>query len=157
MKKFCVHGHRRIKKNLYKPPHGNPRCQICHLEQKKIAYRKTHPVFLDPNRIRYARHCSPRSRFSDSKYGAMRRGHKWTLSYEFYCSLLQKPCYYCGLPLQKTKGGMDRSDNKKGYTPENVRPCCRRCNWMKNTMNEAEYFDHLSLIIKTHKSRLTTE
>lgn len=35
--------------------------------------------------------------------------------------------------------GIDRIDSKGGYTANNVRPCCRTCNTLKNDATEAEF------------------
>lgn len=50
-------------------------------------------------------------------------------------------CYLCGLRAIPPTGsdpvglplGIDRYDNKEGYTRTNCRPCCTCCNMMKNT------------------------
>lgn len=46
--------------------------------------------------------------------------------------LLFMPCEYCGGWLPETGHGMDRKDPLKGYTLENVVPCCTSCNRIKN-------------------------
>lgn len=44
-------------------------------------------------------------------------------------SLLESDCYYCGMP---NADGIDRVDSDKDYTMDNVVPCCKVCNRMKN-------------------------
>jgi hypothetical protein len=39
--------------------------------------------------------------------------------------LFKKSCYYCGAT---TKIGLDRIDNTKGHTLDNVLTCCEKCN-----------------------------
>lgn len=41
---------------------------------------------------------------------------------------VDKSCYYCLSPLHPLSGGLDRIDNAKGYTRDNVLPCCSMCN-----------------------------
>lgn len=71
---------------------------------------------------------------------ARKHNHFWGLKWEEFIPLVQKSCIYCGkLPFQNTKAiytphhymGIDRKDNKKGYTLDNVAPCCTRCNSVK--------------------------
>ena len=50
-------------------------------------------------------------------------------------------CYYCG---EDYKGlGIDRIDNNLGYIVENVRPCCKFCNFMKHTSTEFEFYNRI--------------
>ena len=35
--------------------------------------------------------------------------------------------------------GLDRVDNNKGYTIDNVVPCCKRCNYAKNNQTPREF------------------
>lgn len=44
-------------------------------------------------------------------------------------TLLKSDCYYCG---KSGADGIDRIDSKKDYTIDNVVPCCKICNMMKN-------------------------
>jgi hypothetical protein len=44
----------------------------------------------------------------------------------------KESCYLCGKEENEThKNGIDRFDNTKGYTEENIRSCCVSCNYMK--------------------------
>jgi hypothetical protein len=45
--------------------------------------------------------------------------------------------------LNKTGTGLDRKDNKKGYSINNVVPCCGRCN--STFMDNYRYEDRLIL------------
>lgn len=40
-------------------------------------------------------------------------------------TVMEAPCYYCGLDKS---GGLDRRDCKDGHTATNVVPCCMWCN-----------------------------
>ena len=46
---------------------------------------------------------------------------------------------------------MDRIDSNKGYEIDNVRPCCWSCNYMKNNLNENEFYDKIKKIINNLK------
>lgn len=85
------------------------------------------------------------------KYSAERRGYIWNLTEDQVKRLTSQPCYYCNAkPLQRgTTGtnhngsylynGLDRVDNTKGYTIDNVVPCCGTCNKAKNTQTIEEF------------------
>jgi len=151
-RKECNYGHRRIASNLRK----TGQCILCsriRARQQKIEYRRTHPYIRNPDRIRYPRHCSPRDRFTDSKYRVEKKNRPWKLDFDFYCSMISKPCFYCGGPLSKSKTGLDRIDSSKGYLPTNVRPCCKTCNVMKNAHSESFFFSHILTILK-HTKRI---
>ena len=88
------------------------------------------------------------------KAAAKRRGYEWQLSREQVHFLTQQPCHYCGVePRQVTAAhgntcnggylynGFDRVDNGEGYSPENVVPCCMRCNYAKREMSIDEFED----------------
>ncbi len=40
-------------------------------------------------------------------------------------------CHYCGEPIKLTCYGLDRKDNSRGYTLDNVVPSCFPCNASK--------------------------
>lgn len=86
------------------------------------------------------------------KANAARRGHEWALTKETFRELTSLPCHYCGaipaqvsLPQGRTDtgsyiyNGIDRMDNDKGYTPDNVVPCCKECNFIKNNRDYKEF------------------
>ena len=70
-------------------------------------------------------------RFSGSRSRAIRGGKTWMLTKEEYRELLSKSCEYCSGPLPETSTGLDRLDNKKGYSLDNVVPCCTLCNYAR--------------------------
>jgi len=71
----------------------------------------------------------PRFRFRSYKGRAVKSSIPFVLSYQEFLQHWQKPCSYCGSPIETI--GLDRKDNTRGYTPDNVTPCCPDCNWMK--------------------------
>jgi hypothetical protein len=40
-------------------------------------------------------------------------------------AVMQSSCYYCG---KEKADGLDRRDNTKGHSKDNVVPCCEKCN-----------------------------
>ena len=76
------------------------------------------------------------------KWEAANDGREFSLTVEDFERISQKNCYYCGsLPeprlMQRLTpthcNGLDRVDNKKGYTLDNVVPCCAACNRFKSS------------------------
>lgn len=93
--------------------------------------------------------------------GAEGRGHPFLLTYDEFYSIIQKPCYFCGIEscystMYSDRGskkepsfeynGVDRLDSKKGYVKENCVSCCKRCNYMKHLLNEREFLEHICKI-----------
>jgi hypothetical protein len=61
----------------------------------------------------------------------------FSLSYDEFESLIQKPCVYCG--EISSRGGVDRVDSSVGYIVENCVPCCEICNTMKMDMALSDF------------------
>jgi hypothetical protein len=55
------------------------------------------------------------------------------------------PCYMCG---RTPAFGIDREDADGDYTPDNSRPCCADCNFMKKDYKLAELNAHLAHIVR---------
>jgi hypothetical protein len=82
---------------------------------------------------------------------AKERGFEYSLTDDQAFELSQQPCFYCGAPPnQKLKvngngdlvyNGLDRVDNSKGYSIDNVVPCCGTCNHSKATLSIDEFRD----------------
>jgi hypothetical protein len=95
------------------------------------------------------------------KIGALHRGYTWELSPEYFFTLIQGNCFYCGsspnsrMQRPNCKGeliynGVDRFDNLQGYTIKNSVPCCSTCNMMKGILNPEEFWKHIRDIVKAH-------
>jgi hypothetical protein len=80
------------------------------------------------------------------KKRAKRRGFEFELTKEQFCELTKQNCHYCNaMPSQRTRNrtangdyiynGLDRIDTIKGYTIDNVVPCCKDCNYAKRKMS----------------------
>jgi hypothetical protein len=83
-------------------------------EKKKYPARPVDPLY---------------SRFSSVRYRANKRGLDFDLTPEFIEKILNEPCIYC---LCYDVPQLDRRDNLKGYTMNNVVPACKRCNTVKS-------------------------
>lgn len=93
----------------------------------------------------------------DYQGSAKKKRHSFNLTKNNLKSLIFDDCYYCGAKPSNTYetstgrdllpyNGIDRKDNSKGYTPENVVPCCVVCNKMKKTLSHDEFLLHIHRI-----------
>ena len=89
---------------------------------------------------------TPMGRWVVYKDGANKRGIKWELTFEQFMIFWQKPCYYCGDEIKTI--GLDRIDNTKGYSIDNVVSCCSICNYMKLNNSQDEFIEHCKKIVK---------
>lgn len=91
----------------------------------------------NPDKIKAARN-TPKAKFASYKQGAKTRGHSFELTLADHFTpgasntYWQKDCTYCGDKIATI--GLDRIDNDKGYTVDNVVPCCGDCNWTRNNI-----------------------
>ena len=88
------------------------------------------------------------------KVNAARRELVFEITKEEFKNITKKECIYCGIePLQEIIGnkcngeyiynGVDRVNNDKGYTLDNIVPCCKHCNRAKRMMSSKDF---LSLV-----------
>lgn len=96
-----------------------------------------------------------RALYREYEYGAVNRGHEFTLTSDTFRGLVTQNCHYCGVEpkqvLEKSTGsftynGIDRQDNFKGYTKDNCVPCCRFCNVSKGQLTAKEFLVHIQKI-----------
>jgi hypothetical protein len=111
------------------------------------------PLILDRD---YAFHLDV---FLQYKNGAKTRNLEFLLTIDDIQDIIYLPCHYCGAVnsikyLDKVSGkiyyrnGIDRINNFRGYTLDNVVPCCASCNRMKMDLG---YDEFLQLIEKIYK------
>jgi len=98
------------------------------------------------------------SYFGDYKRSANERGFTFALSKEQFKSITSSECHYCGEPPRLIKkknknfngsyigNGIDRINNKIGYTIENCVSCCKYCNYAKHKMTYAEFLNKINNI-----------
>ena len=60
-----------------------------------------------------------------------------------------QPCTYCGTTDEPI--GMDRIDNNKGHTTDNVVPCCQICNKVKNNIFTVDEMKKIGKLISEIK------
>jgi len=105
---------------------------------------------------------SMRNVITSYKYSAKKKGLDWKLTEEQFKELAQQDCYYCGakpsniLDRKDCSGryiynGLDRIDNTKGYTIDNVVPCCKVCNYRKKAATLEEFKDWIERVYNRMK------
>lgn len=86
--------------------------------------------------------------YNQYRGNAKQRKIPFALSKEEFWAVVFKDCYYCtsvaSTPTSNAKmplmySGIDRINNTKGYTVDNVVPCCKWCNIAK-VDKSLEYF-----------------
>jgi len=113
----------------YRQKHYKERLAVERI-QNKIRYQ-------DPNRRAWIStyRKKPDRRFYVLKRSARLRDYSVDISVEEYKILIVRNCHYCkgviGRLQDESGGGLDRLDNNKGYTLENVVPCCQVCNYIR--------------------------
>lgn len=84
------------------------------------------------------------------KSSANKRNYEWNLTKEQFEKLTKMNCYYCNSKpsnIMNNKNcnkpykyqGIDRVNNKKGYTLKNCVPCCKICNRAKGNLTQKAF------------------
>lgn len=102
--------------------------------------------------------------YNNYRTSAKTRKLEFNLSKEQFKKITEKNCYYCNTePKQFLKSskikygnyihnGIDRKDNKVGYTLENSLPCCSSCNYLKRDLEYNEFINRINKICENLKS-----
>lgn len=133
-------------------------CQLKNGSSKSCGFSHTITITKE-KKLKGEYYISPpiKSLFSIYRGSALRRKLPFSLSLDFFNSIIQEPCEYCGrLPFQIYKdkssyieikyNGIDRVDNTKGYIEDNVVPCCGDCNRAKRTLSRGEFLTWIKLV-----------
>ena len=114
-------------------------CKVCKNKIKLIWNKQNPDKVREWKRRRYR---TPAGKLAKIRHKATEKGIYFDLQLEHYkSSLWGKPCHYCGCEIKVT--GLDRKDSSKGYTPDNVVPCCWSCNSKKGTKPYEEFMDEI--------------
>lgn len=100
------------------------------------------------------RHRSASRAYTNARGGARGRGVDWNITKEDFCRIRKDPCAYCGEVFlgERTEGGLDRIDNSKGYTPDNLVSCCPTCNFTRgNRFTKEEMLEFIGPAVRAVK------
>lgn len=95
--------------------------------------------------------------FREYQASAKRKGNSFNLSRKRFAILTRGNCYYCGdIPrrVKKWRGlnggyvynGIDRLNNKLGYSVKNSVSCCYDCNFLKGPRNSIDFLKKVRAI-----------
>lgn len=85
-----------------------------------------------------------KNRYNNYKYRAKQKNIIFSMTLKNFSKFVNLPCWYCG-----GKGyGIDRLDISRGYSFDNIVPCCWECNGAKNIMTPMEYINHCRRVVK---------
>jgi hypothetical protein len=139
--------------------------------RENYAQLKSDPIFLEKrktaarsegserrairNRIWYQTNGrKPEHRFKRAVNLAKKREILWEIPFEEYKVLAGLPCVYCGCQRPNGSVGLDRKENKEGYTSSNVVPCCAFCNRLKNNLlSHEEALDLIARLVELRRSK----
>lgn len=112
---------------------------------------------------------------SNYRIHARTRCFEFLLTHDEILLLFKNNCFYCGsepssvstIKMRKLKfdvpeygdfiyNGIDRIDNSKGYTTDNVVSCCGECNRMKSNQTILEFMNRIKRIYELQKLREIT-
>jgi len=103
--------------------------------------------------------------YSTYKRRAIKKEIPFEITREEFKELTKHDCFYCGTspnnkssksPLgEYTYNGLDRLDSTKGYTLNNVVPCCKKCNEAKMDLSPSDFYlwvEKAYLFMKKHET-----
>jgi len=119
-----------------------------------IAYAKSYmKEYTKEYGLKYEK--TPKRRFASTKWQSSKRGLEFSISLEEFIFEIEKPCVYCNNLLGEKStyaSGLDRKDNNKGYTVDNICSCCWVCNSIKGEhLSFEEMKEVVDLILKMRK------
>jgi hypothetical protein len=77
------------------------------------------------------------------------RKKSWDLSLEEAIAIMVQPCFYCGETDARGFNGIDRLDNRKGYSQTNTTSACMACNYMKGILDPQTFIERCTHIYKS--------
>jgi len=99
--------------------------------------------------------------YVDYKNRASKKNLDFVLSRDEYLCLITQDCYLCGKNSNSQHlNGIDRIDNNKGYSLDNVKSCCGGCNYMKKNYvleDVLNKFMHIYSFNIVHKKSVPTD
>ena len=146
--KECVRRKMNERRSKYKEKNANRKnypevkyCKICNTTKssEKFSFNAARMDGLheyckdcDKNRSKKWLMAHVHRRYKSYVNAAKNKDRQFSLSIEDFTILQSKECFYCGtISSEECVNGIDRINNKIGYTLENCVSCCSMCNYMK--------------------------
>jgi len=120
------------------------KCKICYkIKVKK--YRVKRKLYFRNYRNKWNTKNPQKVRFQSYKGHAKETKREFNLTFTQFIQFWRKSCYYCTSKIKTI--GLDRVDNNKGYTINNIVSCCIICNKMKQNLSKTRFINHCKRII----------
>lgn len=126
--------------------------EFCRNSNRRASMGRSHECRVCHNLRGRKNKNTPAHRFSTYKSSAQVRKISFNLTYEEFISFWEKPCHYCGDPIEGI--GLDRKNQQGDYSIENVVPCCRVCNRAKNIQTTEEFIEMCLKVSKNFKNHI---
>jgi hypothetical protein len=111
---------------------------------KKIEENKLYPNAFDNSKKVY---------YTKYKQRATQRNIEFDMSEELFEEIRKNNCYLCGKSNSEDNlMGIDRIDSKRGYVIDNIKSCCKSCNYIKKDFNTEYMFSKFLKIYDIHKN-----
>lgn len=127
-------------------------CQIKNCPNKHKAKGLCSKHYKQANRPKmnsYNKKYYKNNKYFAAKKFASKKNKPFTIDEKQYKELLDCGCYYCGTQNLEMYGiSLDRIDNNKGYTEENVVACCGKCNRLRGDQLTVEETLELIQLLK---------
>jgi hypothetical protein len=126
-----------------------PCCTYCNIMKNTKSYESFKSIInhlyntlLQNNKVNYENEIyfeiSKQKTYKSYKLSSETRHISFQLDNETFNKMITMPCYYCKL-FHNGCNGIDRLNSNGPYNNENVVPCCKTCNSMKNDLS-LDYF-----------------
>jgi hypothetical protein len=161
----------------------NTKCERCHTEKvtpRSIIVHKIPCRCTGNNKAGRPRKLSDEqivlsSLFSTYRGSAIDKHLVWELSRETFWELVKENCHYCEQPpnlrtwncggwqrrgltaIDVFANGIDRKDNTKGYSLDNVVSCCKLCQYAKRDLPYEVFISYLKRIAALPKFQPSKE
>ena len=131
-------------------------CKLCqqaaYISKKDINGEKRREKYhenVDKERERgRKRSHTSKGRWKSHRASAKARKIENFLSFEQFDFLTKQKCFYCDkYSKDRDYVGIDRINSNLPYTLDNSRPCCVIHNYMKQDLNEQEFYDKCKEVI----------
>lgn len=109
-------------------------------------YRKEHPEYCE--RMNENKKMDEIAKLKSLKKQADIKNNKWFIDDEYALALFWYCCYYCNTEPHYPNG-IDRVDNDKEYTDDNIVSCCKVCNYMKSCLDINTFINRCEHILTT--------
>lgn len=98
--------------------------------------------------------------FHDYRFRSRIKNYFFDLTMEQLSKIIQKDCFYCAKPPAKSNSrrgkfrynGLDRKNHNRGYTMDNVIPCCKECNGIRSNILTVEEMQVVARALKKYRS-----